>query len=206
MRNPAILLACTLSLGLAACGGSAPESGVTPEAPAAEVPAVEAPPATAADNTAQETTDTGTATQSVATDSVVTRSDVDAYVRGMQREAEMLQAALDKMNAAREAKDQNAETMAMMDATNGDVDRAGATAAGLDIARYGTVKNAIDGVITTKAMAASGDANVKAMFDAQLQENLKRFDDGAREALETQSQALEQAHGDVLTLRFKMTQ
>lgn len=203
MRKLTLGIACMLSLGLAACGGSAPESDTAQEPPVAEAQTASVP--SVVDNTEADAV-TASTVDGDSLDRPYTSDDIDAYLRGMHREAEMLQATLDKVEAARAAKDENAQTMAMMEAVNGDVERAGATAAGLDFARYGKVKDAIDSVLVNKAMGASGDANVKAMFDAQLQENLKPFDNDARAALEARAQELEQAHSDVLGLRFKIAQ
>lgn len=125
------ILAATL-LGLVACGdkpAEAPAADTATPAPAA-APAEPAVPEPAA----------------VPADSPLQVADIDAYVRGMGREVELLQAEFHKIEQARAAGDSDAETGALFAMTGNDIDLGGAQAAGMSPARYGFVKNRIDEV------------------------------------------------------------
>jgi hypothetical protein len=130
------ILAAAL-LGLAACGGepagndaNAPVAGSTeaPATPAATPDATETPPAT----------------PESATTAPLQVADVDAYVRGMHEEVELLQAEYHKIEQARAAGDRDAETEAMVAMTANGIDEGGAKAAALPLARYRFVRNRID--------------------------------------------------------------
>ena len=125
------ILAATL-LGLVACGdkpAKAPAADTAAPAPAA-APAEPAAPEPAA----------------VPADSPLQVADIDAYVRGMGREVELLQAEFRKIEQARAAGDSDAETGALFAMTGNDIDLGGALAAGMSPARYSFVKNRIDEV------------------------------------------------------------
>jgi hypothetical protein len=128
------ILAAAL-LGLAACGDK------PAEAPAADTP----PPAPAAAPTAPAAEPAATA-PAVPVDSPLQVADIDAYVRGMGREVELLQAEFRKIEQARAADDSDAETQALFAMTGNDIELGGAQAAGMPPARYGFVKNRIDEV------------------------------------------------------------
>lgn len=120
-------------LGFAACGGKpaeAPAAGTAApaiEAPATPAPATEPAPPPAADGPLQA-------------------SDVDAYLRGMGKEVELLRAQFRKIEQARAAGDSDAETEALFAMTADGIDEAGAQAAGLAPERYGFIKNRVDEV------------------------------------------------------------
>lgn len=128
------ILAAAL-LGLAACGDK------PAEAPAADTP----PPAPAAAPTAPAAEPAATA-PAVPVDSPLQVADIDAYVRGMGREVELLRAEFRKIEQARAADDSDAETQALFAMTGNDIELGGAQAAGMPPARYGFVKNRIDEV------------------------------------------------------------
>jgi hypothetical protein len=119
-------------LGLAACGGNPAETSPATStadaatAPEAESAATPGAPASAADAPLQV-------------------ADIDAYVRGMHKEVELLQAEYQKIEQARAADDSDAETRALFAMTAGAIDEAGAQAAGLSPERYDHVKGKIDG-------------------------------------------------------------
>lgn len=119
-------------LGLVACGDK------PAEAPAADT-ATPAPAAAPAEPAAPEPA-------AVPADSPLQVADIDAYVRGMGREVELLQAEFHKIEQARAAGDSDAETGALFAMTGNDIDLGGAQAAGMSPARYGFVKNRIDEV------------------------------------------------------------
>lgn len=121
-------------LGLAACGGGkpaeAPATDAAPPAmPAAGVPAAQAPAAPAP-----------------APDAALRVADVDACLRGMEKENALLREEFGRIERARAAGDSDAETAALFAMTSNDVDLAGAQAAGMAPARYDFVKDQVDGV------------------------------------------------------------
>ena len=119
-------------LGLAACGGnpaetspatSTADAATAPEAESAATPGAPAP----------------------AADAPLQVADIDAYVRGMRKEAELLQVEYHRIEQARAAEDSDAETRALFAMTANAIEEAGAQATGLSPERYGHVKNEIDG-------------------------------------------------------------
>lgn len=126
------ILAATL-LGLVACGDKPAEAPAAAATPApSDAPAVATPEPVAAEPAA------------VPADSPLQAADIDAYVRGMGREVELLQAEFRKIEQARAADDSDAETQALFAMTGNDIDLGGAQAAGMSPARYDFVKNRID--------------------------------------------------------------
>jgi hypothetical protein len=123
----------TALLGLAACGDKPAQAPATDAATSAPTGTPAAP---AAEPVAAE--------PAVAADSPLQVADIDAYVRGMGREVELLQAEFHKIEQARAAGDSDAETEALFAMTGNDIDLGGAQAAGMPPARYGFVKNRID--------------------------------------------------------------
>lgn len=130
------ILAAAL-LGLAACGGKPAETTpATSTADAATAPAAETAAAPNASAPAA----------APAADAPLQVADIDAYVRGMRKEAEQLEGEYHKIEQARAADDSNAETRALFAMTASAIDEAGAQAAGLSPERYDHVKGKIDGV------------------------------------------------------------
>ena len=125
-------------LGLAACGGqsadtttSAADTATAPQAGAATAPTQDAAPEAA---------------PAASTNAPLQVADIDAYVRGMGKEVEMLKAEYRKIEQARAANDSDAETQALFAMTADGIDEAGAQASALSPARYAFVKNRIDEV------------------------------------------------------------
>ena len=151
-----------LTFALAACGhGKAPAGETTApeaEAQAQAQPSPPPPAAVATDPSAQAQANTTRPLQV---------SDLDAYVKGMQKEIELRQASSDKAAKAKAAHDQETEVAALADMTSAEVDHAGAQAADLDAARYDFVKHAVDKVLSTIAMS---NAMAKMEGGAQLQQ------------------------------------
>lgn len=156
MRHVRYCTVLMLALTLGACGhGSPPEDATDAGAPGAQAeapaqPPVEAPAAVPAPDAAAN------AARPLQVD------DLDAYAKGMQKEIEVRQAASDRAAKAKADHDQTAEVTALAELTSVDVTRAGAQAAGVDPARYGVIKNAVDhvlGAVEMNAMMAKmGDA------------------------------------------------
>jgi hypothetical protein len=132
------ILAAAL-LGLAACGGK-------PDETATDTPASDASATPAAGTAATPAAPAPEAAPAPAIDPPLQVADIDAYVRGMRKEVELLQAEYHKIEQARAANDSDAETAALFAMTANGIDEAGAQAAGLLPARYGFVKNGIDEV------------------------------------------------------------
>lgn len=133
----AILAAAVLAL--AACGGKPDEASATAspapageapaDAPASQAPAPATPPAVA------------DATPKTAP---LQLADIDAYVRGMEKENAILQQDFDEIQRARAADDSDAETTALFHMTSNEIDQAGAQAAGMAQARYEFIRDRID--------------------------------------------------------------
>ena len=124
-------------LGLAACGGQPADTAGTPAADAAARPRPVAASAPAPEPGAE-------AAPAAATDAPLQVADIDAYLRGMGREVEMLKAEYRKIEQARAANDSDAEIQALFAMTAEGIDEAGGQASGLSPARYGFVKDRID--------------------------------------------------------------
>jgi len=159
MRYARYCTVLMLAFSLGACGhGKAPEDQAdaaapnaqssTPPQSAAQAPAVAPAPDTAAPDT--------DATRPLQV------SDLDAYVKGMQKEIELRQAASDKAAKAKAGNDQATEISGLAELTSVEVTNAGARAAGVDRARYDFITHAIDRVLGTlemnAMMAKMGDA------------------------------------------------
>jgi len=126
-----------LALAVAACGAGEPASasvGATDAGPDAALPvqaadnAMTPPPATPAGEP-------------------LALSDIDAYVAGMRRELELLQAGSDELRQARAGGDDAAEASALLELAMGDTETPGAQAAGVDVARYRAIKSRIDRIV-----------------------------------------------------------
>lgn len=136
MRKTNLALAMALAAGLAACGGNEPATGEETAAPAEPT---QAAPADAPAPPAQPST--------AAADTSLKLEEIDAYVRGMQKEVELLKAAGEKVKQARAAKDDQAELSAITEMAMGDFDTPAAEAAGLPVARWQEVKRKITATI-----------------------------------------------------------
>jgi hypothetical protein len=137
MRKANLAMALALAVGLAACGG-----GSEPEAAGGAAAPAEAPDA--APSTAREPTPPPS---TAAADASLQRDEIDAYVRGMQKEIELLRAAGEKVKQARAAKDEQAELSAITGMAMGDFDTPSAAAAGLPVPRWQEVKRKVAAVI-----------------------------------------------------------
>jgi len=193
------MLAAVLS-GLAACGGTAPQAG---DAEAGnDVRAVDALPAA---RTAVADNSTGAVDENQVA-RPLEAGDVDAYVRGMTRETELLQASYDKAAQAREKGDVQAETAALMEMTSPDVDAAGARAAGLDLARYGFVKNAVDTVQgkldLLQGLETGGGGDTEALMDL-LGDPYDGLSGDVRDAMQSRRADVAKLRSDALGLRLK---
>lgn len=136
MRKTNLALAMALAAGLAACGGNEAATGEETAAPAEPT---QAAPADAPAPPAQPST--------AAADTSLKLEEIDAYVRGMQKEVELLKAAGEKVKQARAAKDDQAELSAITEMAMGDFDTPAAEAAGLPVARWQEVKRKITATI-----------------------------------------------------------
>jgi hypothetical protein len=192
------ILAAAL-LGLAACGGKpetpAPEAA-TPAAapePAAEAPAAApamAPPA---------------ATAAADAHAALQLADIDAYVRGMEKENALLRGEFGKIEQARAAGDSAAETAALFAMTSNDIDLAGAQAAGMGSARYDFVKDRIDEVQSKLDMLdgfrkMGGDSSAMA---AQVGDPYAAFEAGVATTLKARQPQLAALRAEAMELRVK---
>lgn len=155
------MLAAALALALSACGRDDAGDAATADAgEAAATPAeVDAPPATEAADGATEATDAGD-------DADVSRpleiAELDAYARGVRHEIEQLKPKVAAVEAARANDDDAAETAALLAMTMS-IDEDAARAAGVTPARWGTIRGAIDEVLTARQMAEAMQPQIEAM-------------------------------------------
>jgi len=165
MRNMNLALAMAILVVLSACGGGGGEPA-TDEASAPADATTEAAPASTPDAPAQPST--------AAADASLKLEDVDAYVRGMQKEIELVKAAGEKVKQAQAAKDDQAEMSAITEMAMGDFDTPAAEAAGLPVARWQEVKRkitaAIGGVDTRRQMQDMA-GNTEGMTPEQIAEH-----------------------------------
>ncbi|GAA3930981.1 hypothetical protein GCM10022229_25670 [Luteimonas lutimaris] len=184
-------------LGLAGCGGAGHDATGAAAAERMETVAP-APAGAAATDVAASEEDANPASQPLHA------GDVDAYARGMAREIELLQAGYDRFVQAGEQHDEDAQMTALMELSSPDVDAAGAKAAGLDVARYGFVKNAIDTVLG-KLDLKQGLEGSEGSGDllAQLGDPYAGLADEVRAAMETHRQELARLRADALGIRMK---
>ena len=161
MRNTNLALAMAIMVGLSACGGGEP---ATDEAPAP------ADATTAAPAPAPEPTQPSTA----AADASLKLEEIDAYVRGMQKEIELVKAAGEKVKQAQAAKDEQAELSAITEMAMGDFDTPAAAAAGLPVARWQEVKRKITatiGGVDTRRQMQEMAGNTEGMAPEQVAEH-----------------------------------
>lgn len=210
-RVMAPVLALVLG-GLVACGGRDDTETGEPAADAATAtPAPEAGQAAPAEPAAAPA------------DAPLALEDVDAYVRGMQKEIELIKAGAAKVREARAAKDQDAEMKAMVELSMGDRDTQAAQAAGLDAARWQAVKSKIAAVVGGAAMRrqmatmggdtsdmtpeqrAEQEANLAKML-AQLPEPYAGLDPAVAEALKARQDELGRLHAESVGLLMNAAQ
>ena len=146
LQRKTLVLALMLASTLAACGrDEAPPADdadtATTEATEEAAAQAEAVQAEAADTAAPAPGDTAA--------QPLVASDLDAYVKAVNREIEMLKPHVDAVKAAREKKDTTTETAALF-AMSQPYDEEAAKAAGLEVERYKHVRNAIDEVLSKR--------------------------------------------------------
>lgn len=191
MRLSIILLSLTAALALAACG-SAPDQQ-----------AAESPPASTsmADNGAAGARPEADATPANSAARPLQAQDVDAYARGMQSEVAWLQAAREKFRQARAEKNDEAMLEALAQATSSDLDAAAAKAAGLDVARYGRIRNTIDGVIMAIALQSAPGAPPSLQMDAY-----RDVPEDVADALKARLPEIQELHAQAMGLRMKLAE
>jgi len=164
MRKTNLALAMALLVGLSACSGGEPAA--TDEVVSSADATSEAAPTAASDAPPQSTT--------AAADPSLKLDEIDAYVRGMRKEIELVKAAAEKVKQAQAAKDDQAELSAITAMAMGDFDTPAAAAAGLPVARWQEVKRkvvaTIGGVDTRKQMQDMA-GNIEGMTPEQVAEH-----------------------------------
>lgn len=164
MRNTDLALAMAILVGLSACGGGEP---ATDEAAASTDATTEAAPAaTSPDAPAQPS--------AAGADASLKLEEIDAYVRGMQKEIELVKAAGEKVKQAQAAKDDQAEMSAITEMAMGDFDTPAADAAGLPVARWQEVKRKITatiGGVDTRRQMQDMAGNTEGMTPEQIAEH-----------------------------------
>lgn len=195
-------LICAFALALTACGhGDAPaDTDADATVAAAPTPAPVAPPAAPAPAPAANPA------------RPLETSDLDAYVKGMHKEMDLLKAVNDKAAKARAAHDEETETEALMEATSVDIEEAGAAAAGMDRARYEYVKNAIDKALNLASMqVAMAKERAAAGADApapsptmQVPDPYAGLDSEVVSALKARASELDQLRVGELAIRMQM--
>ncbi|HET9483103.1 MAG TPA: hypothetical protein VFO79_04030 [Xanthomonadales bacterium] len=152
----AVVAAFALALGLSGCGRD--------DAPAEEAAAPAADTATAADSApVVDAAPVGVvAPPSEAYDRPLEVADIDAYARGVQWEIGALGPKVDAVKAAREKKDDAAETMALL-ALATPLDEDAARAAGIPPERYRHVRQAIDQIVAARQMGQAMQPQIAAM-------------------------------------------
>jgi hypothetical protein len=195
------ILAAAL-LALAACGGKPDDaSGTAPPAPGAEAPAAAAMPASPTPAPAPAPA----AVDATPTAAALQVADIEAYVRGMEKENAILQQDFDAIQRARSADDSDAETSALFHMTSSEIDQAGAQAAGMAPARYGFVKDRIDEVQSKLDMLEGlrkmgGDGSA---LEAQVGDPYAAFAADVAAALKAQQPRLAALRAEAIGLRVK---
>jgi hypothetical protein len=194
MRDTGRYLILALALALTACGqGNADgdAASVPPETAAAEAPAavpVQPVAATAASDASGP----------------LQLADLDAYATGMQKEIELIEAASDKAAKAHAAQDTDAETAALMEATSRDIDQAGADAAGMDLARYGHVKNAIDTSLNLVMLHAAAAKQAAGGQEPAFADPYRGMDPDVAAALKSRHDELDGLRTKAMAIRMRM--
>jgi hypothetical protein len=186
-------------LGLAACGRH--ESPAPAEAPSSATPAA----AAQAPAPAPAATPAAPAGDAPAARAPLQLADVDAYLRGMEKENALLREEFGKIEQARAADDSAAETTALFAMTSSDVDLAGAQAAGMAPARYGFVKDRIDEVQSKLDMLEGfrnmgGDGSA---MQAQVGDPYAAFATAVAAALKAKQPQLAALRAEAMELRVK---
>lgn len=210
MRKTNLALAMALLVGLSACGGNDPAAtdeaaaptGDTAEAAPADAPAPPQPSTAAADTSLK-------------------LEEIDAYVRGMQKEIELLTAAGEKVKQARAAGDEPAELSAITEMAMGDFDTPAAEAAGLAVDRWkqvgrkitatvggaGTRRQMQEDVAKTDGMspeqAAEHKRNVEAML-AMIPDPYAGLDPAVAEALKARHDELARLNAESIGVRMSV--
>ena len=188
-------------LALAACSEKEP-AGQAPAddaaGPVAEAPGNAPGPAPATQDAVPEP-------PAVATNGALQAADVDAYLRGMRREVELLRGEYAKIEQARADGDSAAETAALFAMTANDIDDGGAEAAGLPVARYGFLKERIDEIGSKQSMldglaAMEGDTS---LLRDQVGDPYAGVDTQVAEAYQAHRAEIEALRGEAIGLRLK---
>lgn len=182
VKFPIRTAAVAFALLLAACGRE--EAPLDPAAQAADetptaTPAETASEAPAADPVADAVADDGGVPAAAAGPdpaAPLAVGDLDAYVRGVSREIELLKGHAEALAKARAAKDEAGEIAALAALGGAEVRDAGAEAAGLDAARYAAIKDGIDEVLSAVEMGAA----MKPQLDAAEAADISGFTEEQR--------------------------
>jgi hypothetical protein len=190
MRFSTTLFSIAALLALAACGRApdhvAAQAPPGPSASSAQAPTADSPSASSRDSR---------------NPGALQVSDVEAYARGMHSEIQWLRSAQDKLQRARAAHDDNAMLEALAQATSSELDIAAAKAAGMDVARYGHVRNTIDGVLMTIVLKASPDAPASLKVDPY-----RNVSGQVATALRSRLAELQELHAKAMGLRVKLAE
>ena len=131
--------------------------------------------------------------------------DIDAYVRCIEKEVELLRAEYARIEQARTDGDSDTETEALFAMTANGIDEAGASAAGMTEARYGFVKEQLDEIGSKLAMldglaAMEGDTM---KLQAQVGDPYKGLEAPTIDALKARRGAIDALRGESIALRLK---
>jgi hypothetical protein len=155
------VLAAALALALSACGRD--DAGEAETAVAGDVAATQAEAdAAPADESAGGAADAATAGDDTDASRPLEVAELDAYARGVRHEIEQLKPKVAAVEAARANNDDAAETAALLAMTMS-IDEEAARAAGVTPARWGTIRAAIDEVLTSRQMADAMKPQIEAM-------------------------------------------
>lgn len=153
MRGTVLVLAV---LALAACGDDQPAAGTGDEAIVETADTADAPP------------------DPVADESPLKVAELEAYVRGMQKELAMRGDISAKLKQARDAKDQAAEARLMLEMATLEVDQEGARAAGLSETRYVFVRDAVETTLSKVEMKQTLHEMTANADTGELPEDMRR--------------------------------
>jgi len=159
-------IAALLATALFACGGG--DKAAEDVSDAAVEAAAEASPAT-------DQAPAGAPTPADLSNAPLAVEDIDRWKKGMAGELEAVQAAAERMKAARSGEDTMSAMMAVQETATMD---AGATAAGVDLERYKVIRSNLSaaasymtpelGGIDTTMLSPEQRAEMKQMNEAQL--------------------------------------
>ncbi len=184
-RIPRAALACVLALALG-CGGG--DSDVDAALPPAQPDTAPASPA----------------------ESPVTVADIDAWRKGMAAEIEAVREAAAGMKAARSGDDSLAALMGVQETST---EKAGATAAGLELERYKFVRGELSaavsyltphlGGIDTTLLSAEQRAELRQSNEEQLKQMQERVPPEVVEALRPRAEELRKQNLELVGARLK---